>query len=48
MEEQLRQAFKYLNRVMVPLWRLGLGPLINIWPSVGGQIMVIMHIGRKS
>lgn len=48
MEELLRQAFKYLNRVMVPLWRLGLGPLINIWPSVGGQIMVITHTGRKS
>lgn len=48
MEENLRQGFKYFNRFMLLLWRLGLGKWVNIWPSVGGQIMVVGHIGRKS
>ncbi len=47
-EEQLRQAFKHLNRFMLLMWRLGLGWLLNIWPQVGGRIMVITHTGRKS
>ena len=33
---------------MVALWRLGLGPWINIWPEKMGQIMVLTHTGRKS
>jgi len=44
----LRQAFRWLNRFMVPLWRLGLGGLLNSWPSVGGQFMVLVHRGRRS
>lgn len=48
MEENLRQGFKYFNRFMLLLWRLGLGKWVNIWPSVGGQMMVVGHIGRKS
>lgn len=47
-EEQLRQGFKYLNRFMLLLWRLGLGGWLNGWPSVGGRIMVITHTGRRS
>jgi deazaflavin-dependent oxidoreductase (nitroreductase family) len=47
-EEQLRQAFKRFNPFMVLLWRLGLGRQVNIWPKVGGRIMVINHTGRKS
>jgi deazaflavin-dependent oxidoreductase (nitroreductase family) len=48
-EERLRQGFKrYLNPFMLTMWRLGLGPFINIWPEVGGRIMVIAHRGRKS
>jgi deazaflavin-dependent oxidoreductase (nitroreductase family) len=47
-EETLRQAFKRFNPFMVLLWRLGMGWQVNIWPKVGGRIMVITHIGRKS
>ncbi len=43
-----RQAFKRLNRMMLVLWRLGLGPLLNAWPSVGGRILVLTHRGRVS
>jgi deazaflavin-dependent oxidoreductase (nitroreductase family) len=45
---RLRQAFKVLNRFMMLLWRLGLGGLVNAWPSVGGRIMVLTHTGRKT
>ena len=47
-EKQLQQGFKYFNRFMLALWRLGLGRWVNAWPSVGGRIMVIIHTGRKS
>jgi len=43
-----RQGFKYLNKFMLSMWRLGLGNWMNIWPDVIGQIMVITHIGRRS
>lgn len=44
----LRQFFKFLNRFMIGMWRLGMGPLINVWPQFIGRIMVITHTGRKS
>jgi len=47
-EEGLRQGFKYFNRFMLLMWRLGLGPWVNFWPDVGGRIMVITHTGRKT
>jgi deazaflavin-dependent oxidoreductase (nitroreductase family) len=47
-EEGLRQGFKQFNRFMLLMWRLGLGRWINIWPAVGGRIMVITHTGRKT
>ncbi|MBN1565443.1 MAG: nitroreductase family deazaflavin-dependent oxidoreductase [Anaerolineae bacterium] len=47
-EAAMRHYFKYLNRFMVIMWRLGLGRLLNAWPERGGQIMVIVHTGRKS
>jgi len=47
-EQQLRQGFKYFNRFMMLMWRLGLGPWLNAWPEVGGRIMVIAHTGRKT
>ena len=37
-----------MNQFMVFLWKIGLGKMINSWPSVGGRIMVIKHRGRKS
>jgi deazaflavin-dependent oxidoreductase (nitroreductase family) len=33
---------------MLFMWRLGMGPSINIWPDGFGQIMVLEHTGRKS
>ena len=47
-EAMLRQSFKKLNFAMVGMWRLGLRRWINIWPSVGGQILAITHTGRKT
>lgn len=47
-EEKLRRMFKSFNPLMLDMWRLGLGSLINAWPEVGGRIMVITHTGRKS
>ncbi len=47
-EAKLRQGFKYFNRFMMLMWRLGLGKQVNCWPEWGGQIMVLTHLGRKS
>jgi deazaflavin-dependent oxidoreductase (nitroreductase family) len=46
--QQLQQGFKVLNRFMVSLFRLGLGSWVNLWPEVGGRIMVLTHTGRRS
>jgi deazaflavin-dependent oxidoreductase (nitroreductase family) len=46
-EEKTRQAFKYINRFMLLLWRLGLGYWFK-WSNVFGCIMVITHQGRKT
>ena len=48
LEEQLRQGFKYFNRFMLFMWRLGLGPVLNMGPTMLGRYMVITQIGRKS
>lgn len=45
---KLQQGFRIFNRGMILLWRLGLGPFVNLWPEVGGRIMVVQHTGRKS
>jgi deazaflavin-dependent oxidoreductase (nitroreductase family) len=47
-ETRLRTGFKYFNRSMLLLWRLGLGCWLNSWPLVGGQIMVLTTVGRTS
>ena len=47
-EYNLKQGFRYLNRFMVLMWRLGLGQFINIWPEGSGRIMVLTTTGRKS
>ena len=47
-ENLLLQSFKQLNRLMLALFRLGLGGWVNAWPSVGGRIMVLTHVGRKT
>lgn len=45
---KLRRFFKVMNKGMLLMWRLGMGPLVNFWPAVVGRIMVITHTGRKS
>jgi deazaflavin-dependent oxidoreductase (nitroreductase family) len=47
-EVQLRRYLKYVNRFHVWMWRLGMGAMLNFWPSVVGRYLVITHIGRKS
>ena len=46
-EDNLRSIFKYFNRFMLLLWRLGLGSWGN-GTEFGGSIMVIKHTGRKT
>lgn len=43
-----RRAFRTFNRWMLLLWRLGLGPWLNLWPAGVGRIMVLTHTGRTS
>ncbi len=43
-----RDAFHKFNYLMLLMWRLGMGQSINIWPEKIGQIMVLVHTGRKS
>lgn len=45
-DERLRQLFKYANRFMVLLFRLGLGNWGN--SPATSQVMVLVHTGRKS
>jgi deazaflavin-dependent oxidoreductase (nitroreductase family) len=47
-EQFLRYGFKYLNRYMLLMWRLGLARWLNAAPQTLGQYMVIQHTGRKS
>lgn len=44
----VRKVFHTFNRLMVFMWKIGMGRMINIWPAVIGRIMVIKHRGRKS
>jgi deazaflavin-dependent oxidoreductase (nitroreductase family) len=46
-EERLRTTFKFFNRFMVLMWRLGLGSWM-IGTKYGGYILVIKHTGRKT
>src|SRR3990172_5692392 len=46
-QERLRQFFKYLNRFMLLMWRLGFGSYMNR-PELSGRIMVLTHNGRKT
>jgi deazaflavin-dependent oxidoreductase (nitroreductase family) len=46
--EAMRRSFNQMNKGMVPLWRLGLARMMNSWPEVAGQLMVLEHVGRRS
>lgn len=45
---RVKAAFRHVNRIMVALWRLGLGRWVNVWPAGSGRILVIGHTGRRS
>ncbi|MGB8383524.1 MAG: nitroreductase family deazaflavin-dependent oxidoreductase, partial [Dermatophilaceae bacterium] len=45
---RVTRAFRRFNRLMVLMWRLGLGRVVNAWPQVIGQIMVLSHTGRRT
>jgi deazaflavin-dependent oxidoreductase (nitroreductase family) len=45
---RLKAGFRHVNRLMVALWRLGLGPMVNSWPKGSGRILVLGHHGRRS
>jgi len=44
----LRHAFRWVNKFMVFMWKIGMGRMLNFWPAGIGRIMVIKHTGRKS
>ena len=46
--EAMRRGFNLMNKGMVPLWRLGLGRMMNSWPEGAGQLLVLEHVGRRS
>jgi deazaflavin-dependent oxidoreductase (nitroreductase family) len=46
--ELMRRGFNQMNKAMVPLWRLGLGRMMNSWPEGSGQLLVLEHVGRRS
>lgn len=48
LNESMRQGFKKVNRFMLLMWRLGLGPWLSLWPEGTGRYLVINHTGRKS
>jgi len=47
-DEKLIIFFRYLNKFMLFLWRLGLGNWLNMAPGTLGRYMVITHTGRKT
>lgn len=47
-EKTMQKAFRVLNRFMVMMYRLGMAPLLNCFPPILGQIMILNHTGRKS
>lgn len=47
-QEVARQGFKHLNRLMLLMWRLGLGEWLNMAPATLGRYIVIAHTGRKT
>ena len=46
--KNLRRVFHSMNHFMVFMWKIGMGRMLNAWPSVGGRILLIKHYGRKS
>ncbi|MEM8534835.1 MAG: nitroreductase family deazaflavin-dependent oxidoreductase [Chloroflexota bacterium] len=47
-QQVIRRAFKYVNRIVLLNWRLGIGPYMSFWPHGTGRFMMLIHTGRKS
>ncbi len=45
---RVRLAFRRLNRAIVLMWRLGLGPTFGWAPPITGRVLVVLHTGRRS
>jgi deazaflavin-dependent oxidoreductase (nitroreductase family) len=43
-----RSLFRRVNVVMLLMWRLGLGRIVNAAPSITGRVMVIVTTGRRT
>lgn len=43
-----RDAFRPVNRLILALWRAGLGGPLNVTHPVTGRILVLSHVGRRS
>lgn len=48
MLDWVRYFFKYLNKYMILMWRLGWGKGLNAYPKTLGRYLVIVHKGRKT
>lgn len=46
--QRAKQSFRYFNKFMVLMWRLGLGRWVNAWPNGSGRILVLGHTGRRT
>jgi deazaflavin-dependent oxidoreductase (nitroreductase family) len=47
-EERVRQGLRYFNRLMLLMFRLGLARWLQPWPRLTGQILVLVHKGRRT
>lgn len=46
--QSLRTFFKYLNVGMLWLWRLGLGPLLSVWPLLACFLLFTRRRANRS
>lgn len=43
-----RTLFRRFNVVMLLMWRLGLGRVVNAAPAITGRVMILVTTGRRS
>jgi deazaflavin-dependent oxidoreductase (nitroreductase family) len=46
--EKVPGYFRYLNKFMVFMYRIGFGKFLTLWKEGFGQILILTHTGRKS
>jgi deazaflavin-dependent oxidoreductase (nitroreductase family) len=47
-QDNFKKLFQVINRLVIFLWRLGLGRMMNAWPDVLGRYLILTHTGRKT